>query len=159
MLPSRPGILAEAKSTRIKTVSIVFFLNLFFPNIGVTSKEQKVTRNEQKITNSKQKVTSNEQKLTSKEQKVTSNEKKLTSNEEKVTSNEQKVTSKEQQAKRSASKGMSQIYWKKSTLSKHLLILNEKLFLLPLILNEKFTSESLILTYVRECFFHRSFLL
>ena len=103
MLPSRPGILAEAKSTRIKTVSIVFFLNLFFPNIGVTSKEQKVT-------NSKQKVTSNEQKLTSKEQKVTSNEKKLTSNEEKVTSNEQKVTSKEQQAKRSASKGMSQIY-------------------------------------------------
>ena len=82
MLPSRPGILAEAKSTRIKTVSIVFFLNLFFPNIGVTSKEQKVTRNEQKITNSKQKVTSNEQ----------------------------TVTSKEQQAKRSASKGMSQIY-------------------------------------------------
>ena len=61
MLSSRSGVLAEAASTLIKTLSIVFFLKLYYTFI--TYDWRKVTGHEQIITSNEQKVTGNEQKL------------------------------------------------------------------------------------------------
>ena len=108
MLPSRPGILAEATSTLIKTFSTVFFLNLHYTFItydGRKSNKQRVKSNAQSAKSNEQRAKSNEQQSKSNKQRAKRNGKRAKSNEQPAKSNEQptKSTSIELQAKSSAS--------------------------------------------------------
>ena len=107
MLPSRPGILAEATSTLIKTFSTVFFLNLHYTFItydGRKSNKQRAKSNAQSAKSNEQRVKSNEQQAKSNEQQSKSNKQPAKSNEQPAKSNEQPTKSHEHRA---ASKKLS----------------------------------------------------
>ena len=74
MLSSHSGHLTEARSTLIKTFSIVFFLNLYHTYDWRKSNEQRTKSNEQRAESNKQRVKSNEQRAKSNERRAKSNE-------------------------------------------------------------------------------------
>ena len=101
MLPSHPGILAEATSTLIKTFSTVFFLNLHYTFItydGRKSNKQRAKSNAQSAKSNEQRAKSNEQQSKSNKQRAKRNGKRAKSNEQPAKSNEQPTKSNEHRA-------------------------------------------------------------
>ena len=94
MLPSRPGILAEATSTLIKTFSTVFFLNLHYTFITYDGRKS----NKQRAKSNAQSAKSNEQQSKSNKQRAKRNGKRAKSNEQPAKSNEQPTKSNEHRA-------------------------------------------------------------
>ena len=114
MLPSRSGMLSEARSKLIEIFSIVFFLNLYYTFI--TYDEPK--SNKQPVKSNKQRAKNNEQWPKSNEQRGESNEQRAKSNKQRAKSNEQRGKSKGQWATREKfhftlrESGFSKQYWK-----------------------------------------------
>ena len=97
MLPSCPGILAEATSTLIKTFSSVFFLNLHYTFItydGRKSNKQRAKSNAQSAKSNEQRAKSNEQQVKSNGQQAKSKKQPENSNEQPTKSNNHRAPSK-----------------------------------------------------------------
>ena len=96
MLSSHTGHLTEARSTLIKTFSIVFFLNLHHTYDWQKSNEQRTKSTEQRAKSDEQRAESNKQRVKSNEQRAKSNKKRTKSDAQQAERNKQRAKSNKQ---------------------------------------------------------------